>query len=385
MSHSVFLSDFRSITPRFRGKQQDILEWLASAHAKAELMRQSEISPEERESLERRTKKIVMRYGCSTDRVEFRSSALEDYTLKDWEKMRIFSLDFKPEGKSATERSHFYAEVVDDIFRRFYVEEQAAPDSLIHVTCTGYISPSGAQKVVGLKNWGEHTTVAHAYHMGCYAALPAIRMAQGFTAAGLNRVDIVHTELCTLHLNPTERLPQQLVVQTLFADGFIRYSARPVLPPEHRMGLELFALHEEIIPESENCMTWMAAEHGMDMTLSRDVPDRIGTELKGFLERLTEKTGMRLGYFLERAQFAIHPGGPKIIDQVQALLNLRDDQVAASNCILREHGNMSSATLPHIWKHIIEDSTIASGTCIISLAFGPGLTISGGIFRKIAA
>jgi predicted naringenin-chalcone synthase len=53
--------------------------------------------------------------------------------------------------------------------------------------------------------------------------------------------------------------------------------------------------------------------------------------------------------------------------------------VALSHKVLRERGNMSSATLPHIWKEIL-DLDLKSGTRVVSLAFGPGLTLFGAVF-----
>ena len=84
------------------------------------------------------------------------------------------------------------------------------------------------------------------------------------------------------------------------------------------------------------------------------------------------------------ALFAIHPGGPRIIDELAELLALRPRQVEASNAVLRDHGNMSSATLPHVWKAILEDAEVPAGTWVVALAFGPGLTIAGAILRKTA-
>ena len=67
--------------------------------------------------------------------------------------------------------------------------------------------------------------------MGCYAALSAVRIAAGFVPNASRRVDIVHTELCSLHLDPADRRLEQLIVQSLFADGMIRYS-RPAADRE---------------------------------------------------------------------------------------------------------------------------------------------------------
>jgi len=120
------------------------------------------------------------------------------------------------------------------------------------------------------------------------------------------------------------------------------------------------------------------------MTLAREVPAMIGKELLPFLQKLLSDSGheYKKPPGLEDFLFAVHPGGPKIIDSVQEILGLREDQVAASKEVLFERGNMSSATLPHVWKKINE-SNPESGKLVISLAFGPGLTIFGSVFEVI--
>jgi predicted naringenin-chalcone synthase len=84
-----------------------------------------------------------------------------------------------------------------------------------------------------------------------------------------------------------------------------------------------------------------------------------------------------------RLMFAIHPGGPKIVEHIQGELGLRDDQVAISKAVFRENGNMSSATVPHILKEIVDESAIKPGTRVVSLGFGPGLTVTGLVLEKI--
>ncbi|MDR3672831.1 MAG: 3-oxoacyl-[acyl-carrier-protein] synthase III C-terminal domain-containing protein [Holophaga sp.] len=115
--------------------------------------------------------------------------------------------------------------------------------------------------------------------------------------------------------------------------------------------------------------------------------DRISTRdsaLGAFLERMGAGVGLGADHLARRALFAIHPGGPRIIDEIAELLGLGPEQVRASNAILRNHGNMSSATLPHVWKAMLEDAAVEPGRLIVALAFGPGLTISGAILRKRA-
>jgi predicted naringenin-chalcone synthase len=81
--------------------------------------------------------------------------------------------------------------------------------------------------------------------------------------------------------------------------------------------------------------------------------------------------------------WAVHPGGPRIVDKVEEWMKLEPQQLRASREILFERGNMSSATLPHIWDRILRDEAVVPGTLVASLAFGPGLTIYGAVMRKI--
>jgi len=376
----VVLHDFQNQRPTHRASQGEILEWIAAAHARSEIARSRPETAEEREAIGRRLRKLVLRFGCSTDRIGFRNAYLDDFTHRDWDRMRIFRLDQWPSGSPCGERSRFFGEIAGQVFERFYAEETAPPEVIVHVTCTGYVSPSGAQRLVAARDWGRATEVVHAYHMGCYASLPAIRLAAGLLAAGKREVDLVHTELCTLHLDPAQHQPEQLVVQTLFADGVIRYRASRTVRDR---GMELVAAREEIVPGTGDAMSWMVSDAGMLMTLSRKVPDHIRGCLGGFLERLGEAAGLDPDGMRRRAVFAIHPGGPRIIDEIAEHLGLGPWQVQASNAILLNHGNMSSATLPHVWQAILLDDAVAPGTPVVSLAFGPGLTVSGAVLRKL--
>jgi predicted naringenin-chalcone synthase len=179
-------------------------------------------------------------------------------------------------------------------------------------------------------------------------------------------------------MDPAQHQPEQLVVQTLFADGVIRYSVARAEGP----GLEVLATREEIAPETPDAMTWMVSDFGMQMTLSRKVPEYIRAALGPFLDDLAASAGFTAGALFREAVFAIHPGGPRIIDELAEHLGLRPAQVEASNAVLRDHGNMSSATLPHVWQALLADDAVAPGTLVVSLAFGPGLTLAGALLRK---
>lgn len=381
------LRGFAARLPPYHRPQEEGFEWLAAAHARAAATTAGleDVPPRSQERMTR----LVQRYTCASEHIGRRHSELADFMHTDWPRMQIFNLHEEPRGRGLNVRSRFYAETVNRIVESLFARDCDSPTDLLHVSCTGYVSPSAIQRLIALKNWHGRTEATQVYHMGCYAALPALRIAAGLVnnsnGNSTRRAEIVHTELCTLHFDPAEHSPEQLVVQSLFADGHIRYS---LVPGGDRSGLnghnafEVLAVREEIVPDSVEDMTWVLSEWGFRMTLSRDVPGKIASSLPCFLSRMFSSLGMVYSDHAGQTVFAVHPGGPRILDSVRELLGLEEHQLALSRTVLFERGNMSSATLPHIWMAVLSDPEVRAGSLVASLAFGPGLTIAGALFRK---
>lgn len=386
-NRTLTLHGFAHERTQYLTGQRDGLDWLASVHAAAQTSIDG-TTPAGEAAFRDKLRRVMDRCACPPSKINARSHVVSDVN-GGGDGFAMYDVSKDPKGAGMGARMSVYTDVVRAYFERIYDADTIPPSDLIHVTCTGYVSPSGAQRIVAKKGWGAQTRVTHAYHMGCYAALSAARLASGFLSAApsiassatAKRVDIVHTELCTLHLDPSDHAIEQLVVQSLFADGLIRYAMSENLDGQ-TSGLEILALEECILPDSAEAMSWQLSDHGMHMTLARDVPERIGGALRDFVSTLYRKANLDLAKELRRSTFAVHPGGPKIIDSVAQILELSGAQIQTSRDVLFDHGNMSSATLPHVWMRMLADPGIASGTLVASLAFGPGLTICGGLFRK---
>src|SRR5690349_3890255 len=194
----ALLTRFAATRPPYVMSQAHSLDWLARAHACSEAAIAG-LDPAERAAFVERMVRLLGRVGCSASQIAMRASVLPDFTTCDRDGSELHVLYDDPDaapaghphGRPAAVRSELYGAAVDAYFAAEYSAE-TAPDDIIHVTCTGYLSPSGAQKMVAARGWGGHTRVLHAYHMGCYAALPAVRMADALLAAGSARADIVH-------------------------------------------------------------------------------------------------------------------------------------------------------------------------------------------------
>jgi alkylresorcinol/alkylpyrone synthase len=293
--------------------------------------------------------------------------------------------------KDIKSRHNSYAKVADDSLAEMYTDVPDAPDDLIHVTCSGYLAPSPVERMVAAKNW-FNTTVTHSYHMGCYGAFPAIKMAHGFLSSSQfgvtppkERVDIVHTEVLSVHLDVDVPKAENIITMTLFSDGFIKYS---VVSEDYRRerglrGLRILGFNEHVLPDSANDMTWVPGSTRFHMTLSVMVPVVIKQSVRPFVKALLRQVGIDFEQEKRQLAFAIHPGGPKIVEHIQEALELDNDQVAVSKSVFAENGNMSSATIPHIFKAIIDEEGISVGTRVVCLGFGPGLTVTGLVLEKI--
>jgi len=374
--HETFVSDFTSIPAEHSLDQQSLLPWIAETHAASEALARS-LNSEQQEQFRLKLFQILHKLGLGPEKIQFRRMFFDDFFKKPDESKQIYDLAHGPQGAKMNRRSKLYLSKTLELFHQFYDSlSLTPPDHLIHTSCTGYNAPSAAQALVTLKNWGEQTTVTHAYHMGCYASIPSLRMAQGFSKPK-SRIDIVHTEFCTLHMDPSNHSIGQLVIESLFADGAIKYCLTKE-PPDHTSCFQLLKVKEQLLVDSLEDMRWDCSDFGFSMHLSKEVPSRIKRALKSFIHRLTEEMPLDLSEVL----WAIHPGGPKIIEAVVELFNLKDFQTTHARAILKAYGNMSSATLPHVWELMLKDPEVSQGKKIISLAFGPGLTIAGALFEK---
>lgn len=268
----------------------------------------------------------------------------------------VYDLPNDPAGAGAGARTRLAGEILDKYFASSYAND-VAPDELIHITCGGAVCPSGAQNLVANRKWS--TRVTHAYRVGGYAAVPAIkRAAERLTTGG--RVDVAHTELGSF-MPAADGSP--------LANGMIRYS---IVQDDAASGLRLLGIHHREVPGVVDAIT---------QETDARVPEAMASALRGFVRELFKQSSVDLGR-LRDATFAVHPSDPWVIDRVIDVLMLRDEQLSASRGVLREEGNMLSATLPHIWMRLLADPTIGRGTLIPSIAFGPGLTLWGVLLEK---
>jgi len=229
---------------------------------------------------------------------------------------------------------------------------------LVVASCTGFVAPGIdqiLQRRLGLSPTVERVLIGF---MGCYAGVTALRAARHIVAAEAGaRVLVVAVELSTLHLEDTREI-EPLLAMLQFSDGA---AAAIVGGDEGPMALGGSA--SLTLDESDELIRWDIGDQGFVMRLSGEVPGRIEHALQDDAVRATLGTD-------RAAWFAVHAGGRSILDAVERGAGLAAGALDISRAVLRDYGNMSSATVMFVLERALASGLRGEG---LVLAFGPGL------------
>ena len=238
---------------------------------------------------------------------------------------------------------------------------------LITVSCTGMTAPGLDLHILELLDLNRHVNRTSINFMGCYAAIHALKIADSICKSDSNAsVLIVCTELCTLHFQH-EPTMDNIASSLLFGDG----SAAALVTSDAKTneGFYLDGFHSEIISNGKRDMAWELSSTGFQMTLSGYIPDLIEEDFLAVVNRSLEP-GSSINDF---THWCIHPGGKRILEAIHKCLSFSGDELKHSYDILREYGNLSSATILFVLKQIAEQEKPVNK--LFAAAFGPGLTI----------
>jgi len=249
-------------------------------------------------------------------------------------------------------------------------------DLLTVVTCTGYGTPGLDIRLAHDLGLGAAAQRLHIGHMGCYAAIPGLATV-GDAASARDKVGVLLClELPSLHIQPPTDDVEQLVAHALFADAAVAAAVVPDGP-----GLEVVDVTARTAAEHAALMRWDVTDHGFRMALSTQVPAVLEQHVEAVVDELLERHGLATQ---DVAGWAIHPGGPAILDVACARLGLPAEAVGASRAVLAEYGNCSSATVLLVLDRLRREIALADGDHLIAMAFGPGLTLYATLLRARA-
>ena len=240
-------------------------------------------------------------------------------------------------------------------------------DTIVTVSTTGIATPSLDARLLDRLPFRRNVERLPVFGLGCAGGVLGLARAAAMAAARpKSRVLFLVVELCGLTFRNHDRSKSNLVATALFGDGAAaavvscrdEYAGQPKLGP----------WGEHTWPDSLDVMCWDVADDGLKVVFSRDIPSLVREDLRGVVDDFLADNGASLG---DIAGFVCHPGGAKVLDALEDCFELQRGDLALARRVLREHGNMSAATVLFVLREAL-DAGLSGPQLMTTL--GPGFT-----------
>lgn len=271
-------------------------------------------------------------------------------------------------------------EAVQKIFNSTRIKPEQV-DRLITISCTGFYAPGFDYHIINEFHLNPSIKRTHIGFMGCAASLIGVNnvFETMLTENNLNQNTLlISIELCSIHLQ-TEPSRDNILANMIFADG----CAAALFSNEKSnggSGLKILKTFSYLLKDSQYFMGWKIGNYGFEMTLSPELPKIILNDAAPVLKNYLNQNGLDIS---DIRHWALHPGGRAILDSLQNGLGLSDEQMIPSRDVLRDFGNMSSASILYVLKNIQDKQIVKAGDYCCAVAFGPGLTMEAVIFQGV--
>lgn len=242
-------------------------------------------------------------------------------------------------------------------------------DLLIVTSVTGVAVPSLDARLIPRLGLRPDIKRLPIFGLGCVAGAAGLARLNDYLLAWPDQhAALLAVELCSLSWPTTDVTTADLVVTGLFGDGAVAAVASGERAGD---GVRVVATRSEVYPDSGETLGWRLGPDGFRIVLTADLADvvegRLGATVTSFLTAHDLTVD-------DIAVWICHPGGPRVIDAVQAGLKLPDSAVAPSRRSLAEVGNLSSASVLHILQGTL-DAEPPPGSAGLMIGLGPGVSV----------
>lgn len=325
----------------------------------------------------------------------FRNSFTDlDRLLESFENSGIVSrnlcipLGYFDSGKSFSQRNsdyvslarQFTAKAVNAVIEDSSISASDITD-FIFISTTGISTPSIDALVINDLRLGNRIRRTPLWGLGCAGGVAGVSLACRIAEGDPNAVVLVaSTELCSLTFLENDKSKSNLIATSLFSDGA---AAAMVCGDEFahkvkgRMLLRHIDSQSKLYYDSTNVMGWEMVEEGLKVIFSRDIPLVVSKNVSDDMKDFAAANGLSLQSV---ANFIIHPGGVKVIDAYAGSLELRNDKFTNTRNVLKNFGNMSSATVLYVLEEFARKG-FGEGASLMS-SLGPGFSSEFALFEN---
>lgn len=237
-------------------------------------------------------------------------------------------------------------------------------DALFVTTCTGYLCPGLSSYVAERAGFRTGIEALDLVGLGCGAALPALRAASDYLRAHAgSKVMVLCVEICTA-ASAWEDDTDLILSNALFGDG----AAACLLSNESAAcGIRFQGFHSLLWPEFREQLRFKSRHSRLCNVIHKDVPLIAARAVRECMDALLAlDAGVPQHY-------AMHPGGRRVLDEIEKVLDFRRGELDPTRKVLRDYGNMSSPSVLYVLKEIWEKG-LSEGDTIALFAFGAGFS-----------
>ena len=241
-------------------------------------------------------------------------------------------------------------------------------DLVVTATVTGLAVPSLDARIAATLGMREDVRRMPLVGLGCVAGAAGIARLHDYLLGHPGHTAVlVAVELCSLTVQQDDTSVPNLVASGLFGDGAAAVVAvgSAGLPGP----VEVLDSRSRLYPDSERTMGFDVTGSGLRIVLDAEVPTLVERHLRGDVDEFLAGHGLTrddIGWWV------CHPGGPKVIEALQAALEVPRDAVELTWQSLARVGNLSSASVLHVLEDTLRERPPAPGSHGMLLAMGPG-------------
>ncbi|MEL6675955.1 MAG: 3-oxoacyl-[acyl-carrier-protein] synthase III C-terminal domain-containing protein [Bacteroidota bacterium] len=272
------------------------------------------------------------------------------------------------------EKNDQYVEAAIDLSEKVLVKALAKAnmqpqelDYIITVSCTGFMIPSVDAYLINKLKMRQDIVRLPVTEMGCAAGVSALIYANDFLRhqPGKNAAIIaVESPMSTFQWDDFSMT--NMVSAAIFGDG----AACAILSSEREIGPAVLDTEMYHFYDATHMMGFRLKNSGFQMVLDPSVPETIGAHFDQIIHPFLEKNQLTIE---DIDHLVFHPGGKKIVQLVEGLFGKLGKNLHATRSVLRDYGNMSSATVLYVLDQIIHEG-VNPGDRGLMLSFGPGFS-----------
>lgn len=251
-----------------------------------------------------------------------------------------------------------------------------AIDAIIYVSSTGISTPSIDAHIINERPFREDIVRMPLWGLGCAGGAIGLARATDYVKAHPHKnVLIVCCELCSLTFQKTDTRMSNLVGTAIFGDGV---SATVLVGNESKHLSHLKKGHLSVVKsssytkkESLSIMGWDVTDIGLHVIFSKRIPSLVKSLWKNHVKSFLNSSKITLK---DIDTFIAHPGGRKVLEEMESSLSINRSQLSESYSVLRQHGNMSSATVFYVLHEWLKNVNSHHKSNNIICALGPGFS-----------